>query len=295
MKRRRFVQSGALVLGGGITSGQLIAEEAGAKPVLALGLLTDVHYADKATRGTRHYRESLAKAKEAAALFKEKKPAAMICLGDVIDEAKTVEEEVHYLKAISAVLDEAGVPRHHVLGNHCVATLTKEEFFEHGGMAVKKGYYSMDLEGVHLVILDSCFNKEMTPYGRNNFKWNDPNIPADELEWLEKDLAGTKLPVVVFVHQRLDLEPKSNYAVKQSPQVRKILEASGKVKAVFQGHSHKNELKMVGGIPYCTLKAMVDGSGEENSGYSLLEVFADGSLRLKGYRKQMDQALSIEK
>jgi len=280
-----------MALGAGLFAGRAMADEAGAKPVLTLGLLTDVHYADKETRGSRYYRDSLAKGREAAAFFKEKKPSAMICLGDVIDEAETVEEEIKYLKTITEALDESGIPRHHVLGNHCVATLTKEEFFEHGGQQVKQGYYSVDLNGVHLVILDACYNKKMEAYGRNNFQWSDANIPPVELAWLKKDLAGTDLPVVVFAHQRLDLEPEVNYAVKQSPKVRKILEVCGKVQAVFQGHSHKNELHEVEGIPYCTLKAMVEGEGEENSGYSLLEVFADGSLKLKGFRKQVDRDL----
>ena len=75
--------------------------------------------------------------------------------------------------------------------------------------------------------------------------------------------------------------------MKQAPKVRKMLEMSGKVKAVFQGHSHENDLRTVAGIPYCTLKAVVEGEGEENSAYSLLEVFGDGSLKVKGYRKQL--------
>lgn len=70
------------------------------------------------------------------------------------------------------------------------------------------------------------------------------------------DLAGTEKPVVVFAHQRLDREPADSHTVKQAPEVRKILEMSGKVKAVFQGHSHENDLRTVAGIPYCTLKAV---------------------------------------
>jgi len=31
---------------------------------------------------------------------------------------------------------------------------------------------------------------------------------------------------------------------------------------------------------------MVEGSGAENNGYTMLDVLADGSLRLKGFRKQ---------
>ena len=36
---------------------------------------------------------------------------------------------------------------------------------------------------------------------------------------------------------------------------------------------------------------MVEGSGFENSGYSLLEVFGDGSLRLRGFRRQANSDL----
>ena len=37
--------------------------------------------------------------------------------------------------------------------------------------------------------------------------------------------------------------------------------------------------------------AMVEGSGEENSGYTMLNVLADGSLRLNGFRKQANRDL----
>jgi alkaline phosphatase len=56
--------------------------------------------------------------------------------------------------------------------------------------------------------------------------------------------------------------------------------------AVFQGHSHKNDLKDINGIHYCTLVAMVEGSGAENNGYSLVDVLEGGAIRLTGFRKQ---------
>ena len=33
----------------------------------------------------------------------------------------------------------------------------------------------------------------------------------------------------------------------------------------------------------------LEGGGEKNSSYSLLEVFADGSLKLRGFRTQVDR------
>ena len=116
MKRRQFVQVSSMALGAGVFSGRAMAAEASAKPLLTLGLLTHVHYADKESKGSRFYRDSLAKGREAAAFFKERKPAAVICLGDVIDAAKTVEEEVSYLKAGEEEICTAMGPRRKELG-----------------------------------------------------------------------------------------------------------------------------------------------------------------------------------
>ncbi|MGK0184584.1 MAG: putative phosphodiesterase [Verrucomicrobiales bacterium] len=288
--RRQFVAGSSVLLAGGMVTGSVFAEEDSSEKggaTVKIGIVTDLHFADKATAGTRHYRESRAKLQEAVTLFKEQGVDFVVELGDIVDAASTVEQELSYLKTIDAVIKSSGVPVHYVLGNHCVATLTKEEFLNATGK--EDSYYSFDLNGVHFVVLDACFNKDMKPYGRDNFVWTDTNIPQEEQEWLVKDLEATVLPVIVFAHQRLDLEPASSHAVKQSPQVRAILEKSGKITAVFQGHSHENELKEVTGIPYCTLAAMVEGRGKENSAYGILEVSGNGKVKLTGYRKQSNR------
>lgn len=94
--------------------------------------------------------------------------------------------------------------------------------------------------------------------GRKNSVWSDANIPAHELDWLRADLRATDKPTIVFAHQRLDLA--GQHAVKNASEVRKTLESSGKVRAVFQGHSHKNEHQEISGVHYCTLVAMVEGA-----------------------------------
>ena len=287
MNRRRFTLISSLTLASGNV---LKAAHAKQTEILSLGLLTDVHYADKNTQGTRAYRNSLLKGKDAAEFFKINKPAAIICLGDLIDAAPSVETEISYLTTICKVLNVAKIPRHHVLGNHCVATLNKEEFFKHAESANKEGHYSFDLKGTHFIVLDACYNSKMEPYGRNNFVWHDSNMTPQEIAWLKKDLAETKLPTVVFTHQRLDVDRPNKYAIKQSIKVREILEESKRVRVVFQGHSHKNELVEVNEIPYCTLAAMVEGEGIKNSSYSLLRFFNDGSIKLEGYHRQNNQS-----
>jgi len=280
--RRAFLQSGALLLAATATTdaSSLFAEEDNKR--LRVGLITDLHHADKPSAGTRHYRETLDKLAEAATRFEMDKPMFVVELGDLIDAADSVETEQRYLKTINREFSAISKDRHYVLGNHCVDTLTKAEFLD--GVEQKQSYYSFDRGEFHFVVLDACFRNDGEPYGRKNSKWNDANIPVAEVDWLRADLEATSKKTVVFAHQRLDVS--NDHGVKNCPVVRKIFEESGKVLAVFQGHSHQNDLKEIGGIHYCTLVAMVEGSGAANNGYSVMEIASDGTIRLTGFRKQ---------
>ena len=241
-----------------------------------------MHYADKPPAGSRHYRETLAKLEEAGTHFEREQPDHVIELGDFIDAADYVDVEKKYLKRIHKAFSALPGKKHYVLGNHCVFTLTKEEFLE--GVGQKKSYYSFDAGGFHFIVLDACFRKDGTPYGRKNFEWTDPNISAAQVEWLQADLKKTSSKTLVFVHQRLDVS--NSYGIKNAIQVRTILEQSGKVLAVLQGHSHENSLKEINGIHYCVHRAMIEGSGKDNNGYSTLDLFADNTIRITGVRKQ---------
>ncbi len=280
--RRALFQNGTLWLAVAATvdSSSLFADEDQER--LRIGLITDLHHADKPSAGTRHYRETLGKLAEAATQFEKDKPTFVVELGDLIDAAESVETEQRYLKTINREFSAISKDRHYVLGNHCVDTLTKAEFLD--GVEQKQSYYSFDRGDFHFVVLDACFRHDGEPYGRKNSKWNDANIPAAEVEWLQTDLKATSKKTVVFAHQRLDVS--NDHGVKNCPEVRKLFEESGKVLAVFQGHSHQNDLKDIRGIHYCTLVAMIEGSGAENNGYSVMEIAPDGTIRLTGFRTQ---------
>ena len=278
--RRAFLKNGVLVMAATVDSSSLFAEEP--ESTLRVGLVTDLHYADKPPAGSRHYRETPDKLAEAAEQFGNREPEFIVELGDFIDAADSVDVELGSLKRINRDFSAMCNNRHYVLGNHCVYTLTKPEFLE--GVERKNSYYSFDSGNFHFVVLDSCFRSDGEPYGRRNFEWTDPNIPAVELEWLKADLTATSKRTVAFTHQRLDVS--NHYGVKNAAEVRKVLEDSGKVLAIFQGHSHQNDHKDISGIHYCTLVAMVEGSGAENNGYSAMSIADDGTIRIKGFRKQ---------
>ena len=249
---------------------------------LRIGLITDLHHADKPSKGTRYYQETLGKLDEATYRFEKEEINFVVELGDLIDEADAVGTELRCLKDVNREFSVISKDRHCVLGNHCVTNLSKEEFL--GGVEQKKSYYSFDRDNFYFVILDACFRIDGTPYGRRNFDWKESSIPVLEIDWLQTDLKSTKKNTVVFAHQRLDIG--GDFGVKNAAVVRKILENSGKVIAVIQGHSHEKDLKDIGGIHYCMLRAMVEGSGPDNNGYSTMELTADAGIRLTGFRKQ---------
>jgi predicted phosphodiesterase len=285
--RRAFVRDGLLCLGAfaGISSQ---AEDTGRKPLLRIGLVTDLHYADKPEAGTRFYRETAGKLREAVEAFNTEAVDAVVSLGDFIDQAPEVDQEIAWLRTIEKIFAGAKAERHYVLGNHCVGTLTKTEFVENTA-AAKTPHYSFDRQGIHFVVLDACFRGDGVPYSRKNFEWTDANIPAHESEWLKTDLEKSTGPVVVLAHQRLDDAGK--HGVRNATGIRGLLEKSGRVVGVFQGHSHKNDYQQIAGIHYCTLVAMVEGTGAESSGYAVMEVMADTSIRVRGFRRQANREL----
>lgn len=282
LSRRAFLHGSSLLLTASAIARSETLFSKDISPLLRVGLLTDMHFADKDPAGTRHYRETLPKLAEASSQFNTDKPDLIVELGDLIDAADSPEVELSYLAKINEHFAAIAQDRHYVLGNHCVDMLTKEEFL--GNVGQKESYYSFDRKGVHFIVLDACFRKDGKPYGRKNSAWDDANIPAAEIDWLRDDLKNANGKVIILAHQRLD--GNNQHCVKNAAEVRKILEGSQKVSVVLQGHSHQNAYAEIKHIHYCTLAAMVEGSGVTNNSYSILDIHSNGDLHLHGFRRQ---------
>ena len=107
----------------------------------------------------------------------------------------------------------------------------------------------------------------------------EKQLSAEGLDFLQREIASASGPVVVFCHQRLDVD--DHYAPRNAADVRRILEASGgKVKAVFTGHHHVGGESVVGGIPYYSIKAVIEG---ENSAKPLSDEAISAELKRRGY------------
>ena len=295
LSRRKFLGITGTTAVGLVISPELFAKSR-QKPIIRFGMISDVHYANRESAGTRFYNQSLGKVQEAIDRMNQEKLDFAIELGDFKDQDAVPNEAntLKYLTDIESVFQKFKGPTYHVLGNHDVDGISKQQFLErveNTGIPKTKSYYSFNQKGIHFVILDGDFTKEEKAYDHGNFTWDDAYISKDEIDWLKDDLKANELPVIVFIHQMLEESKSVSHAVRNAPQVRQILEQSKNVLCVLQGHVHEEIYKFINGIHYYSVNAVVDGDGLENSAYMIVDVYKDGSLKIDGFRRATDREM----
>jgi len=191
------------------------------------------------------------------AAMREFQPDCIVDLGDRINDVAHGQDRQRSTWVRQQLL-AAGVPVFHVLGNHDVINLTKDEL---GSVLGKRGSYeSLDIDGARLIVLDS-----QDP----SFEHTGGAIGPEQRRWLEKALGEAPHPALVFCHHPLDEQsldghwyfadhPAHAFVQERGP-VRTLLERSGSVCAVFSGHLHWTRATALNGIPYVTLGSLVDG------------------------------------
>jgi predicted phosphodiesterase len=297
LSRRRFLGIAGTTAAGLMLSPDLFAHST-EKPLIRFGMLSDVHYANREPAGTRFYNQSLTKVQEAIDRMNKERLDFAIELGDFKDQDAVPNEAntLKYLTDIESVFQKFNGPTYHVLGNHDMDGISKQQFLErieNTGIAKTESYYSFTRKGIHFVVLDGDFTKEGKAYDHGNFSWDDSFILESQVNWLKDDLKADSLPVVVFVHQMLGNWKDSKLEVQNAAEVRQILENSGKVLCVFQGHAHVESYNLINGIHYYSLNAVVDGDGPENNAYMIVDVYKDGSLKIDGYRRATDKEMKL--
>lgn len=253
-------------------------------PLVVFGFATDVHCNDRAddVGGGYYYRDAVEKMAAAVATWNRRDLSFVMFGGDFIDGALHSQALID-ISAIEAAYAASTAPRYYVFGNHCMDALSKSEFIANTGM--DSAYYSFDSGGVHFVVLDGCYtaDDDAAHYNAGNYNWTIAYINPAQRAWLAADLAATSLKTVVFCHQRLN--GSTDYNIKNAAAVRSILEASGKVIAVINGHEHVNGFASVNGIPYYEMEAMLDGDFPINA-YAVVSVYPT-SIKIQGFGSQI--------
>lgn len=237
---------------------------------MKLGLFSDPHYCTRdVTCGTRRPALSFGKIREAMEAFRDAGAERVICLGDLVDECETMEENIAAAEELSAMIRSFGIPFDCVMGNHDYQNFTREEFRKYTKAA-------RELPGMircgtkTLIFLDTNYTDDGKIYKRNELDWTNAFLPPDQMQSLRAALAMPETEeVFLFLHQNLDPTVESHHIVRNAAEIRGILRESGKVKEVFQGHYHPGRESVIDEIPYHTLPAMCEG--EENR-YRIVEI-----------------------
>ena len=139
----------------------------------------------------------------------------------------------------------------------------KEYLKRYGNGTLGMGWYSFDHQGVHFIGLVNVSNAK-SGSGDGGLGV----IGRDQLEWLEKDVAGLKdsTPVVVFAHVPLwTVYEKWGWGTRDAEQVLKILKRFGSL-TVLNGHIHQVMQKVEGNVTFHTARSTAFPQSEPGKG-----------------------------
>lgn len=174
--------------------------------------------------------------------IKGKKYAFLLNLADTSEAGKT--EEFQAVKELESSLP---YPVYHTVGSHDIKTDdTRQSFTSVFGHAP---WYTVDVEQLHLIILDNADRKV--------------GFPEDELDWLNNDLAAHPNTTTILAYHRpfglplaALLGDDETFASKQTNERLTDILRRSNVKQIFTSHLHTYLPYTLAGIP-----AVVSGGG----------------------------------
>ena len=242
------------------------------RELFSIGLVADAQYADVPDKGTRFYRASIGKLGAAVEHFNRTDLAFCVHLGDLIDREWRSFDEI--MRPLAASRHRW----HQVLGNHDFEVLEAEKPRVPGRLGMKGRHGAFDHDGFRFVVLDTndlstyahpvgaaeraAAERELTRLQaakvRQAKPWNG-GVSAPQLAWLERELAGARSRgqrVIVFAHH--PVWPDNDHNVWNAPELLAILDRHPHLVAWLNGHNHAGAFGERHGVPFVTLKGMVE-------------------------------------
>ena len=174
--------------------------------------------------------------------FRTARVRFLVELGDLLKDTSPDEPEERTLADLAAIereIQRFGGATYHVLGNHDLDNLSKAQVLAritNSGIAPGRSYYAFSCGGVRFLVTDANYLRDGRSYDHGNYDWREYNVPPAEMDWLRLELQAATEPVIILAHQPFDGAGDAHF--DNRAEVRGVLENSGKVLAVFQGHHH---------------------------------------------------------
>jgi plastocyanin len=167
-------------------------------------------------------------------------PAFVVHTGDVTQLSKPEEFDT-----ATQIIQGVGRPVHYVPGEHDVIGDNGAAFFTRFNGAPTRKWYSFDHAGAHFVALVNVLDLQAGGLGR---------LGAEQLEWLENDLAGrtSSTPIVVLAHMPLwTVYSDWGWGTDDAAQALGYMKKFGSV-TVLNGHIHQVMQKVEGNVQFHT-------------------------------------------
>jgi manganese-dependent ADP-ribose/CDP-alcohol diphosphatase len=271
--------------------------------LFSIGLIADVQYCNCEPVGTRFYRSSLTKLKEAVNTFKKDSATFIINLGDLI------EKDFNSYDSVLNILNSSGLKTYHCTGNHdySVEPRLKEQIPVL--QSSKNGYFSFVNNKFRLIFLNgneisiySSDDKEVINHANtyitrlknegaiNAIDWNG-GISVKQLGWLGIQLyeaLSKNEKVLIFCH--FPIAPDNIHNLLNHKEVLNLLEKYHNIIAWFNGHNHAGNYFNFNMINFITMKGMVET--ENSNSFAFAEVYHNKIL-IRGYGREKNQILTF--
>ncbi|BCN31000.1 metallophosphoesterase family protein [Anaeromicropila herbilytica] len=215
---------------------------------IKFALFTDLHH-DVIPDGLERLNSFITRAREAEVDF-------IIELGDFCNPCHENEE-------LLSIFNDFEKPHHHVIGNHDSDLYTKKDVINWLGM--EHSYYSFESGNIKFIVLDAAFiryGNEYEVYHKRNYEVTDgiyPSIPDFELNWLQREISESLLPIVIFSHHSLENSFRKR-GVSNREEVQSIINqatANGKkILLCVNGHDHTDSIERINKTYYFTLNSI---------------------------------------
>ncbi len=272
------------------------------EPLFSFGIIADIHYCDYDNAGTRFYRSSLVKMREAVSSLRKDSADFVITLGDMIDR------DYKSYKPVLDIIDSSGLKTYHVSGNHDFSVEPRFKKRLPVLSSSKEGYYFFVYEQFRFIFLNG---NEISTYISNNKsaieKANDylanmkkngeinaaeynGGISSKQLAWLTDQLseAGSKNEQV-FLICHFPVVPDNSLNLLNYKEVLPILEKYHNIIAWFNGHNHSGNYGNFNMIHFVTFKGMVET--DTSNSFALVEVYKN-KIWIRGYGREKSQILA---
>lgn len=210
---------------------------------MKIGLFSDPHESDKLlSEKNRRPSLSFEKIRVAMESFRKSGVQLVVCLGDLLDHCVDRVNEEKEFRRLSEMIRSFGIPFYCVRGNHDCANFVKSDFYRISGF--RELPFAERFGDCALIFPDTCFHHDGTPYLPGKIDWTDSYLPPDQMEQLKQTLSNPEIKeAIILMHQRLYPNDDPRYQIRNSEEIRAVLEQSGKVHRVYCGHYHRGSLR----------------------------------------------------